>query len=1110
MPKDHAIDIAIPVDCNDVDSSVNTIKSMIKTNPDSKLNFHLLSFSWEKIGTEFEGIAGDNISVDYNLIDKTQIDRLNTHKGISYNSFSVLLPTLFANLSNILFVSNKMLFLKNWEGFIEELGESYAKVVPKKTKSAITRRLQINYETYFGSGLILFDLNKLRGIDFINSLSELIKQDPEMDYEQALNVLLNQKVIRSSINYNYPYEDNHQTDKDLNGDIIGLNCNKKIVANRYYPVISEQLELLTGKQIRYTSYEYPSRIIPAQYFGKIDLTIVINAAKCEKQSELSRTLDSVFYQTYRPSQIICRLSKPDRLLEEIIMEYPKCSIFYDSSYNIENDHVVFLNGGDRLYQGAIFCIKEQLKTKKNIITDFVHPTLSFDSKYFDGKPNNNSEWDSILFNLKGLTPAFFCSSFFNHSEDLAAEICHRSFNQNNCIYVNIKAFYYKQCGSPQTVRYSLLDQRDNDNETLISIIIPIFNGATYLKDSLGSLLDQTIIKQCEIICIDDCSDDNSLESLIEFSRSKGILIINCSDNYGPGVARNVGFTYSKGKYLMYLDADDIFDRHLLEKMYSAAIEFSSDVVICKSDELDDKTKEIKYNESMYKTWMLNGVPNPFSPQDVQKYIFNFVNSWAWDKIYSRNLIESHSLHFENARRNQDMAFSCMSLVHSERIFFIDEVLITHRKNVVTSQERKGALYPYTVFEVISSWKQYLHDSNSFNKYYQSYVNRAIAAIAYSIKMCKTNPELYAELIVSLRSHYLKELCIDVDNESLYYNYSKSNLKYIRTLRDAPLIDIITGKNNDKNNTSVNIPYIELKNLRKLIDKQVIVSLTTYPARIDTISIVLKSLLKQTYKADLIILWLASEQFQNKEKDLPKSLLNLSKKIKICWCDDLKPHKKYYYTFKQHPDSIVITVDDDIIYNERTVETLLRSYASFPSCVSTIRANRITFDDSGKIAKYKSWEREVKDSVGTPSMDLLATGVGGVLYPPHIFDQNVFDKEKIINLALYADDLWLKVNELINKIPVVLATSEISLVTISGTQESALYISNLQMGNNDVQLSNIMNEFKSYTIARAIRNNRISNTSPPLYYNRKWKSILVPTSNPLSLRKLVKKMLTLRR
>ncbi len=257
-----------------------------------------------------------------------------------------------------------------------------------------------------------------------------------------------------------------------------------------------------------------------------------------------------------------------------------------------------------------------------------------------------------------------------------------------------------------------------------------------------------------------------------------------------------------------------------------------------------------------------------------------------------------------------------------------------------------------------------------------------------------------------------------------------------------------------------------------LDISVTVSLTSYPARIKVVPEVIKSIFNQTVKPDRVLLWLAEEQFSEKEASLPAELRALKNQgLEIMWCDDLRPHKKYFYTMQKYPDDIIITVDDDVKYKPDTIEKLLASYIKFPFAVSALRAHCITFDEHGCINPYRSWARSI-NTPHFPSHALMATGVSGVLYPPHCFGQEAFNKDFIIENCLNADDLWLKTMELIHNIPVVLAAPSDGATTIEGSQTEALFKSNDREGGNDIQLRNILNSYDSYCGSRYTLTDRI--------------------------------------
>lgn len=232
-------------------------------------------------------------------------------------------------------------------------------------------------------------------------------------------------------------------------------------------------------------------------------------------------------------------------------------------------------------------------------------------------------------------------------------------------------------------------------------------------------------------------------------------------------------------------------------------------------------------------------------------------------------------------------------------------------------------------------------------------------------------------------------------------------------------------------------------------EKLVISLTSYPDRIRIVPKVIQSLFAQIQKADEIVLWLCVEDFPRKYEDLPEDLKCLLGKngFRIEWEEDnLKSHKKYFYAL-QNQENIVITVDDDMYYASDMVSTLVMSYKAHPYSISAREVHMIFRLNDG-IAPYGEWESYVSEYAGTERMDLCAVGVGGILYPPGCASEHWFDRKAIKENAENQDDLWLKFNEIIDRIPVVYVGKHEEDILIEGSQNSALYFSNMYQGEND--------------------------------------------------------------
>ena len=245
-------------------------------------------------------------------------------------------------------------------------------------------------------------------------------------------------------------------------------------------------------------------------------------------------------------------------------------------------------------------------------------------------------------------------------------------------------------------------------------------------------------------------------------------------------------------------------------------------------------------------------------------------------------------------------------------------------------------------------------------------------------------------------------------------------------------------------------------------RRIIVSLTSYPARINVVPYVIASILNQTMKPDKIILWLGKDRFPDEK------LPTVFSKLKACGVDvqfreDVGPHTKYFYAFKEYPEDIVITFDDDIVYRPHIIGQLYESYLKHPECVSAIRVNKLTVTPCGDLPPYSCCTPQYKNHAGHKSHLYFATGVGGVLYPPHSVHPDVFNVEAIMLLSPKADDVWLKFMEVINGTRVAAASNESNVQgwVVFGSQEYALSKSNVFGMKNDVQFRAVIDAYADW-------------------------------------------------
>lgn len=285
-----------------------------------------------------------------------------------------------------------------------------------------------------------------------------------------------------------------------------------------------------------------------------------------------------------------------------------------------------------------------------------------------------------------------------------------------------------------------------------------------------------------------------------------------------------------------------------------------------------------------------------------------------------------------------------------------------------------------------------------------------------------------------------------DDNGIRYRFSTFLIGYIETYYNLNVVKQFRNKPSHESGVT------EVKREQKII-----VSLTSFPARINVVWIAIETLLRQSMKPDEIILWLAEEQFPNKDDDLPKELLQQKERgLTIRYCDDLRSHKKYFYTMQEYPEDLIILTDDDAFYSKDLVEKLYKLHQENPEdivCMTTA----IIYPDIHTAPTY--WTRPLRGERIIHSETAQPFTGQGTLYPPHSIPDEAFNAELIKELCLHADDLWLKYMSMRNGVKTTVMYKERSMpVGIYGTPESSLWHINGEERQNDIQWENILRYF----------------------------------------------------
>lgn len=202
---------------------------------------------------------------------------------------------------------------------------------------------------------------------------------------------------------------------------------------------------------------------------------------------------------------------------------------------------------------------------------------------------------------------------------------------------------------------------------LISIVVPVYNVEQYLNDCIVSLLNQTYSK-IEVILVDDGSRDQSGVICDSYKIMDNRIKVIHKANGGLSDARNSGMNASAGKYITFVDSDDVVDEHFIEQLYENIIRYGVDISFC--DYISFKALDIKLNEKISRPNCLE-----LSSHDCLKQVytkkrhgFEFV---TWGKLYKKSLFDENNIEFPTGKIHEDIYTTYKLIYYSRKVIFVD-------------------------------------------------------------------------------------------------------------------------------------------------------------------------------------------------------------------------------------------------------------------------------------------------------------------------------------------------------------------------------------------------------------------------------------------------------
>ena len=214
------------------------------------------------------------------------------------------------------------------------------------------------------------------------------------------------------------------------------------------------------------------------------------------------------------------------------------------------------------------------------------------------------------------------------------------------------------------------------SKPFISVIIPAYNSAKFIRKCLNSAISQTF-KDIEIICIDDCSEDNTAEILQEYAnRDARIKIITNQTKQYAGISRNIGVEAAVGEYIFYLDSDDYLQENALETVYKASQKNPGiDVIITQLNFINYYTGlqlKIPPIPNSYTNRIMNIQTDP----DCIK----FMNYAVIAILIRRKMLIDNSILFKNYKSLEDVEYAHNLYIYAKNIIFLPDKVYNYRYN----------------------------------------------------------------------------------------------------------------------------------------------------------------------------------------------------------------------------------------------------------------------------------------------------------------------------------------------------------------------------------------------------------------------------------------------
>lgn len=269
----------------------------------------------------------------------------------------------------------------------------------------------------------------------------------------------------------------------------------------------------------------------------------------------------------------------------------------------------------------------------------------------------------------------------------------------------------------------------------VTVGIPVYNVEHYVRKCLLSVLDQTFDGNLEILVVNDCSTDGTMEIIRELQethpRGQQIYCYNQSENLGIGVSRNLIIEKAKGKYLLFVDSDDYITPDCIQKLYTEAENHQAEVVYGSVKTINTNV-ELSYLSQPYQVFNKTDELASYAFQNLHENLRNYI----WNTLFLVSFLKKQQLEFPKCRFHEDVIFSTDMVPLVTKAILLPDVTYYYviRDNSLSNLQGRTNINLQEIMEFIEIYT-YVKNKNKSLKgkpYYEARCARSMTQMLYIV------------------------------------------------------------------------------------------------------------------------------------------------------------------------------------------------------------------------------------------------------------------------------------------------------------------------------------------------------------------------------------------